>query len=107
MNIRRVSTHRRTCFCLCVDDFAIKYYSQEDADHLLSALKEAYEITVDNQGGNFCGLRLEWDYAKGVVDVNMPHCVTKTLETKRRDDLSTHRRNRFIGHMAQKHSLRQ
>ena len=45
---------RRTCFCLCVHDFAIKYYSQEDADHLLSALKEAYEITVDHQGENSC-----------------------------------------------------
>ena len=43
-------TTRKTIFCLCVDDFGIKYYSEEDAEHLLQALRSAYEITVDNRG---------------------------------------------------------
>ena len=43
-------TTRKTRFCLCVDDFGIKYFSKEDADHLLNALKSAYEITVDWKG---------------------------------------------------------
>ena len=46
---------RRTKFCLCVDDFAIKYYSKDDAEHLISALKDAYTVTVDNTGGIFVG----------------------------------------------------
>ena len=29
---------RRTKFCLCVDDFGIKYYSNDDADYLVNAL---------------------------------------------------------------------
>ena len=31
---------RPTTFCLCVDDFGVKYHSQEDAEHLLSALRD-------------------------------------------------------------------
>ena len=41
---------RPTKFCLCVDDFGIKYFSQEDAEHLLTALRSAYEVTVDSTG---------------------------------------------------------
>ena len=57
-------TTRRTKFCLCVDDFGIKYFSQEDAEHLLNALKSAYEITVDRQGKCFYSLALDWDYTQ-------------------------------------------
>ena len=49
---------RRTKFCLCVDDFGIKYFSEEDADHLIQALRANYDITVDETGANFCGLTL-------------------------------------------------
>ena len=34
--------HRKTIkikFCLCVDDFGVKYFSKDDADHLLTALR--------------------------------------------------------------------
>ena len=71
---------RRTKFCLYVDDFGIKYYSRDDAEHLISALKDAYTVTVDNTGGNFCGLHLEWNYTEGYVDISMPNYVTKALE---------------------------
>ena len=30
-------TSRPTKFCLCVDDFGVKYYSQDDATHLIKA----------------------------------------------------------------------
>ena len=55
-------TTRKTKFCLCVDDFGVKYYSKADAQHLLDSLSENYTHTVDWQGQNFCGLRLEWNY---------------------------------------------
>ena len=70
---------RPTKFCLCVDDFGIKYFRQEDADHLLTALRSAYEITVDYKGDNFCGLTLEWNYKNGYVDISMPVYVQKAL----------------------------
>ena len=43
-------TTRKTKFCLCVDDFGIKYYNESDADHLMTALRTAYEITIDKTG---------------------------------------------------------
>jgi len=61
--------HRATKFCLCVDDFGVKYTSQEDAYHLICALQESYDITIDWSGKSFCGLDLEWSYDKGYVDI--------------------------------------
>ena len=56
---------RPTKFCLCVDDFGVKYFSQNDADHLLDALKQHYKISVDYEGKNYCGLTMEWNYQQG------------------------------------------
>ena len=50
---------RKTRFCLCVDDFGVKYFSVQDADHLLNALREKFQVTVDWKGENYCGLSIE------------------------------------------------
>ena len=71
---------RRTKFCLCVNDFGIKYYSQDDANHLIQALRTAYKITIDMKGKQYCGLDLNWQYDKGYVDVSMNKFVTTTLD---------------------------
>ena len=68
---------RLTKFYSCVDDFGIKYFTNKDANHLINALKQAYEITLDKEGNKFCGLKLEWNYAQGHVDVSMPKYVQK------------------------------
>ncbi len=73
-------TTRKTRFCLCVDDFGIKYFSKDDADHLLNALKAKYKISTDWEGKNYCGLTLDWNYAEGWVDISMPGYVKKALE---------------------------
>ena len=52
----------------------------KDAIHLINALKEAYNITVDYQGTEYCGLQLKWNYSKGYVDVTMPSFAFKTLD---------------------------
>ena len=62
---------RRTKCCLCVDDFGVKYFNQDDVDYLLKALKKNYDITVDTTCNNFCGLSITWDYNKGYVDIYM------------------------------------
>ena len=59
-----VHEHHSTKFCLCVDDFGVKYTSQKEADHLIGALQESYDITIDKSGKSFCGLDLEWNYEK-------------------------------------------
>jgi hypothetical protein len=70
---------RQTKFCLCVDDFGVKYFSIQDADHLPNALRANYKIKVDWDGKNYCGLSIKW-YAKNYVDVSMPGYVANTLE---------------------------
>ena len=44
---------KKTIFCLCVDDFGVKTFSQEDSDHLINALKKFYKITIDPEGRNY------------------------------------------------------
>ena len=66
-----------TKFCLCVDDFGIKYFSKSDGEHLINALQTAYKITINKEGTDFCGLKLNWNYDKGFVDISMPKYVKK------------------------------
>ena len=49
-------------FSLVVDDFGVKYVGDEHAQHLISVLRENYEITEDWAGKKYLGLDLEWDY---------------------------------------------
>ena len=72
---------RSTKFCLCVDDFGVKYFSKADANHLLQALQQHYKITVDWIGTNFCGLQLNWNYDNNYVDIAMPGYLEKNIET--------------------------
>ena len=50
---------RPTTFCLCVDDFGIKYHTKNDAQHLLDAIGKSYKYTTDWTGSNYCGLTLD------------------------------------------------
>ena len=56
-----------------------KIFSKQDAKHLLNALQDKYEITIDEEGKNYCGLNIDWNYKKGYVDISMPNYVIKTL----------------------------
>ena len=44
---------------LVVDDFGIKYESQEDITHLLDTIKTIYKISEDCDGKLYCGINLE------------------------------------------------
>jgi hypothetical protein len=70
---------RATKFVLVVDDFGIQVQGKDDAQHVIAALKENYEITVDWDGKLFCGITLEWDYKMGTVDLSMPNYVQDAL----------------------------
>jgi hypothetical protein len=59
-------------FTLVFDDFGIKYSGKENANHLLNALKENYEVTEDWAGKLYCGISLDWDYKNKTVDLSMP-----------------------------------
>jgi len=68
---------RPIAFTLVVDDFGIKYQGVEHAQHLLKAIKEDYTVEVDWTGALYCGIKLEWNYKKGYVDISMPGYVQK------------------------------
>ena len=50
---------RSTTFTLVVDGSGIKYFSEEDLDHLINALKTHYTVSVDPTGAHYCGLRID------------------------------------------------
>jgi hypothetical protein len=70
---------RKTCFTLVVDDFAIKYTSTEDAQHLIDTVKQDYTITIDWDATKYIGLTLEWDYKNRKVYIHMPGYIQKAL----------------------------
>jgi hypothetical protein len=62
-----------------VDDFGIKYWSKEDADHLCNVIGANFRYTVDLEGKNYCGLILDWNYALGYVNIHIPKYVQEIL----------------------------
>ena len=57
-------TSRKTTFTLFIDDFGIQYFSKSDADHLIDAIQDTYECSIDWKGTQYCGLTLAWNYPK-------------------------------------------
>ena len=62
-----------------VDDLRVKYVGREHARHLISVLKEHYEISEDWEGKKYFGLTFDWDYEKKRVHVSMPGYVDHAL----------------------------
>ena len=48
---------RRTILYLCVDDFEVQYYNQDDVNHLVNA--SALQVYIDDDGKDYCGIKLE------------------------------------------------
>ena len=74
-----VHNSRKTLFSMVVDDFCVQYFSTEDADHFLSALRAKYLITVDMDTALYIGIKLTWDYVHKTVTLYMPSYVQKAL----------------------------
>ena len=66
-------------FALVVDDFGIKSTSDSATSHLLQALRDKYQITVDPSGTKFLGCVLDWDYSTRKVYLSMPNYVQNAL----------------------------
>ncbi len=66
-------------FTLVVDDFAIKYVRQEDANHLINAIKTYYICTVNEEATKYIGLTLEWDYKHQKAHIHMPDYLRKAM----------------------------
>ncbi len=70
---------RPICFCLIVDDFAVKFVNQEDTDHLINAIKKYYPITVDKDVKIYIGLTIEWDHKNQKAHIHMPGYLQKAM----------------------------
>jgi hypothetical protein len=70
---------RPISFTLVVDDFGVKYVGKEHAEHLISVLKQDYEIDTDWEGTRYLGLTLDWDYIERQVHLSMPGYIAKAL----------------------------
>lgn len=70
---------RPIMFTLVVDDFGAKYKGLNNANHLLKALEEYYDVSVDWKGELYAGIKLNWNYDKGYVDTHVPGFVEKEL----------------------------
>ncbi len=49
------------CFTLVVNNFAVKYTREQDAEHLISALKKEYDITINQTTIKYIRLTIKWD----------------------------------------------
>jgi hypothetical protein len=67
-------------FTLVVDDFGVKYTDKADAEHLMNALKQHYEVTEDWTGSKYLGLSIDWDYQARTCDISMPGYVERALQ---------------------------
>ena len=71
---------RPVWFNLCIDDFGVKYISDENIKHLFQELRtETYKIVEDWAGNLYYGIKLEWNYGARWVDIAMPVYVIKNL----------------------------
>ena len=67
-------------FTLVVDDFGIKYTDITHAHHLLNALKQQYDVSVNWHGELCCRIKLKWNYSEPCfVDTSMPKYVPTQL----------------------------
>ena len=73
-------TVRPIHFCLCVDDFKVTYFNEEDIKYFFNALNSKYKHSVDWKGTNYCGLHLGWNYVNKYVDIYMPNYINAVLK---------------------------
>ena len=62
---------RPTAFSLVVDDFAVRYSTKADADHLIDCIREKYPFKVDWDAHQYIGINLEFNYTDRWVKMSM------------------------------------
>ena len=72
-------------FTLVVEDFSVKYVGKENIEHLLKAFKNNYKFTEDWEGDLDCGIKLDWNYKEGFLDISMPGYTKNLLQRVRHE----------------------
>ena len=63
--------HKKKTFNLCVDDFGTKYFSKDDAHHLIDTIKTNYEFTIDWTRSLYTGINLDCKYTASPASVDL------------------------------------
>ena len=71
---------RSIIFCLCIDDFGVKYFHNHDVDHLINALQQHHKLFIDWERKNYCGFNLQWNYKDHFVDIIMSDYIPTVLK---------------------------
>ena len=87
---------RPITFTLVVDDFGVKYTNEEDAKHLMSVLRENYDITEDWKGERYIGMHMRWDYKGRMVHMAMPGYVEKALKEFQHEQPSRQQNSPYV-----------
>lgn len=66
-------------FCLVVNDFGVKYVHWQDSHNLISHLQKDYKIVTNWDVDLFYSIRLQENYEKRTVELNIPGYVTYNL----------------------------
>jgi hypothetical protein len=63
---------RPIIFSLVINDFGVKYVGKEHAQHLLQTVKKYHKCSLEEEGEQYCGLTIKWDYPGKKVHLSMP-----------------------------------
>ena len=75
--------NKKNIFCLCVDDFWIKYFNKDNIDCFQNSLKDHFKFHLNWEGNHYIGLDLKWNYDDGYVKISMPGYIDKILHRLR------------------------
>ena len=67
-------------FTLVVDDFGVKYYTRDAAEHLIACLEVLYKLKVDWTGRTYLGMTIVFDDSDNSVALSMPGYINKLLQ---------------------------
>jgi hypothetical protein len=67
-------------FTLVVNNFGVKFVNKADVDHLISSIKQMYNLMEDWMGNLYCGIMRQWDYVNQSVNISMPGYTKKKLQ---------------------------
>jgi hypothetical protein len=82
-------------FSLVVNDFGVKYVGKEHAQHLLQMVQKYYNCLLEEEGEQYCGLTIKWDYPGKKVHLSMPLYAKNGLKCRKIS--RTHTSTRHMG----------
>ena len=65
---------------LCVDNVGIKFQSKKDTSYLCTIIGANLKYTVYQEGKNYCGLNLDYNYSISYADISMQKYVPDIMK---------------------------